>query len=215
MPVPISDTSEANVINTTSSATESGDRLRSTDKHVHKLGFTTLSDGGQNPTIDIVFVHGLQGHPAKTWTFGKFEGPSGEVDEISDPPAASKDSRRLRDLFSRKRKPSTTRGKARPGVFWPESLLKKHEDCQTARIMTYGYDSDVIRFVGGPANLNTISDNGETLLVGLARERFANPNRPLMFFVHSLGGLILKSVGNHGSFEKVEHAHPDRHWFVL
>ena len=193
------DTSDAANNKLPSSATEGGEQLLSTDKYVTEEGFTTLSDGGQNPTIDIVFVHGLQGHPAKTWTSGTFKGPADEIDESSDQPAASKDSRKFRDLFARKNKLRKTHDNARPGVFWPDTLLKTHEDCQTARIMTYGYDSDVIRFVGGPANLSTISDHGETLLLGLARTRVDNPIRPLMFFVHSLGGLILKSVGCHGS----------------
>ncbi|EXA33695.1 hypothetical protein FOVG_14998 [Fusarium oxysporum f. sp. pisi HDV247] len=35
---------------------------------VKDTGFTTLQDPSE-PELDIVFVHGLQGHPRKSWTF--------------------------------------------------------------------------------------------------------------------------------------------------
>ncbi|QMW44237.1 hypothetical protein G4B11_007657 [Aspergillus flavus] len=83
-------------------------------------GFTVLHEGHSNPELDIVFVHGLQGHPEKTWT------------SFSQP---------LRDK--------------------PESLLSKHEYCVNSRIMTYGYDSNIIQFVK-TANFSTISGEGES-----------------------------------------------------
>lgn len=59
--------------------------------------------------------------------------------------------------------------------------------------MTYGYDSDVIKLVDN-ANFSTITAHGETLLNGLARVRESCQRRPLMLIVHSLGGLVVKSV---------------------
>jgi hypothetical protein len=38
---------------------------------IKALGFTELSDGGEKPLVDVVFVHGLQGHPWKTWACKK------------------------------------------------------------------------------------------------------------------------------------------------
>ncbi len=179
------------------SAVRTGKRPLTTEKHVKKTGFTTLYDGGKNPTVDIVFVHGLQGHPAKTWTFGDFRGPDDEHYESIKDPFASSDPGRFRSLFNRKKKSPAASERGQPGLFWPETLLKNHEHCQTARVMTYGYNSEIIR-LGAPVNWNTISDHGETLLIGLANERSESPDRPLMFLVHSLGGLIVKSVGHVG-----------------
>lgn len=59
--------------------------------------------------------------------------------------------------------------------------------------MTYGYDSDVIKWLENP-NFITITSLGEMLLNGLAMVRGHCPRRPLMLIVHSLGGLVVKSV---------------------
>jgi alpha-beta hydrolase superfamily lysophospholipase len=37
---------------------------------------------------------------------------------------------------------------------------------------------------------------GESLLNGLEARRRENPERPLIFIVHSLGGLVLKDVSS-------------------
>jgi hypothetical protein len=78
-------------------------------------------------------------------------------------------------------------------VFWPKDLLAP--DYNDTRILTYGYDSRVANFFSGPANQNGILQHGRDLLTRLAgRRRKADPTRPLIFVVHSLGGLILKEV---------------------
>jgi ankyrin repeat domain-containing protein 50 len=80
-------------------------------------------------------------------------------------------------------------------VFWPEDFLPS--DFKNARIATYGYDSKITHWFGGPANQNTIFDHGETLLNDLKRFRRSSNNtleRPIIFIVHSLGRLILKEI---------------------
>jgi len=77
-------------------------------------------------------------------------------------------------------------------VFWPHDLLPT--DCMNARILTYGYDSHVSHFFKGPANQNNINAHGRSLLNALELHRREFPKRPILFVVHSLGGIILKEV---------------------
>ena len=52
--------------------------------------------------------------------------------------------------------------------FWPQHLP---ETCARARVMTFGYDSDVSKFFGGAANQNTFYDHAGDLLGALVRKR--------------------------------------------
>ena len=52
--------------------------------------------------------------------------------------------------------------------FWPLNLP---EVCARARVMTFGYDSDVTKFFGGAANKNTFYDHAGDLLGALVRRR--------------------------------------------
>lgn len=36
---------------------------------VKHTGFTTLQEGGNDPDCDIIFIHGLNGKPDKSWTY--------------------------------------------------------------------------------------------------------------------------------------------------
>ena len=40
-----------------------------TKSTIELLGLTLLATGGPNPALDVIFVHGLQGHPEHTWTY--------------------------------------------------------------------------------------------------------------------------------------------------
>ena len=52
--------------------------------------------------------------------------------------------------------------------FWPQNLP---EGCTRARVMTFGYDSDVSKFFGGAANNNTFYEHAGDLLGALVRKR--------------------------------------------
>jgi len=67
-------------------------------------------------------------------------------------------------------------------------------DCQSARILTFGYDSRVSHFFSGPTNQNNISAHGRSLLNALELYRRESPKRPIVFIAHSLGGIILKKI---------------------
>jgi protein SERAC1 len=78
-------------------------------------------------------------------------------------------------------------------VFWPEEILPK--DLPTARIMTFGYDADVVG-ITKTAGSNTLRDHGKSLANALAmrRARSNSTDRPLIFVAHSLGGLVVEQV---------------------
>jgi hypothetical protein len=79
-------------------------------------------------------------------------------------------------------------------VFWPLDLLP--HCLPNARIATFGYDSKVTNWFKGPAMQLDVFSYGESLLGALEARRRADPERPIIFIVHSLGGLILKDVGS-------------------
>ena len=54
------------------------------------------------------------------------------------------------------------------GVFWPKDLLSR--DVPSVRIITFGYDSGVVRFFGRVSQ-NQIHDHARTLIADLRRCR--------------------------------------------
>ena len=54
------------------------------------------------------------------------------------------------------------------GIFWPEALLK--DDVSEARILSYGYDADVVQF-WSMASQNRIGNHAQNLVNVLANLR--------------------------------------------
>lgn len=79
------------------------------------------------------------------------------------------------------------------GVCWPRDLLPTV--LPDARVLTFGYDAYVARKHGQIAQID-ISHHANDLLNALANERqqYASSNRPILFVVHSLGGLLCKDA---------------------
>ncbi|KAI0163924.1 hypothetical protein GGR57DRAFT_451829 [Xylariaceae sp. FL1272] len=77
-------------------------------------------------------------------------------------------------------------------IEWIRDLLP--EDLPSARIITYGYDSDVTSALY--LTQKVLYAHTKSLLTDLKRLREHSPahNRPLMFVGHSLGGLVIKSA---------------------
>ncbi|KAM5464488.1 hypothetical protein MauCBS54593_007003 [Microsporum audouinii] len=117
-----------------------------------------------NPTHDIVFVHGFDGHPRNTWSAGV--------------PGVKK------GLFSQK-------GTA---VFWPKDLLAKEPSISQARIATWGYETNLYQSPTSKTNQLGVVDHARNLVTNLQFWRTTDPLRPLIFVVHSLGGLIVKQA---------------------
>ena len=160
---------------------------------ISTLGLSLVCEGGETgPTVDIVFVHGLGGHPEKTWTH---KGPASEPAPAQAKEKVTKRSS-IRLPFRKKKTAAvgTDAGEtASPSeCFWPFDLLAK--DQTSARIFTYGYDSSTSHFHRGPASKSNLLDHGAGLLQALVSARQDCRGRPLMFIAHSLGGLVVKQV---------------------
>ena len=83
----------------------------------------------------------------------------------------------------------TARGQPAP---WPESLLPSK--LERARILSYGYDAYVVR--KSVASSNRLVDHATNLLTDLTADRACchASSRPIIFVVHSLGGLVCKQA---------------------
>ncbi|KAF7552591.1 hypothetical protein G7Z17_g4200 [Cylindrodendrum hubeiense] len=150
---------------------------------ISRYGLTQIATGGDAPEVDFVFVHGLQGHPEKTWTAA---GSSRDAPRRSWRHPLSSRKNTMNSLDER------GGGLLQQPCFWPADLLAP--DFPNARIFTYGYDSAVTHFFRGPANNSNIFDYGRDLLQRVSGQRKECPGRPLIFVVHSLGGILVKSV---------------------
>lgn len=60
--------------------------------------------------------------------------------------------------------------------------------------MTFGYDSKAVKLGGGGANQPGIDGYAKALLNELETERTDHPSRPIIYIVHSLGGIVLKEA---------------------
>ncbi|KAK4455149.1 hypothetical protein QBC34DRAFT_108469 [Podospora aff. communis PSN243] len=170
-----------------------------------------------NPIADIIFVHGLQGHPYRTWTAGSTR--SSRSPRLATPLASEtsqeyKQSKRHRypwNFFRRttRARPQAANSNCRePGinpnptddhlgqhpsnacVFWPADLLPVV--CPRARVLVYGYDTKVTNYMTSSTNKNSIYSHSKDLLYALSRD--ISPGRPLVFVAHSLGGIVVKEM---------------------
>lgn len=75
---------------------------------------------------------------------------------------------------------------------WPKTLLPPK--LEKARILTYGYDAYIVR--KGVASSNRLIDHATNLLNDLTTDRVCCNalSRPIIFVVHSLGGLVCKKA---------------------
>lgn len=114
----------------------------------------------------IVFVHGLQGHPRRTWATKDYP-DSSQATEESD----NSQRKGIRKFFSsRNRSKNKTGNTSLPkGKFWPLDLLPR--DCPNSRILTWGYDSKVSNFFGGAANKSNLTAHARNLLQALKNNR--------------------------------------------
>ncbi|TLD06594.1 uncharacterized protein PgNI_08371 [Pyricularia grisea] len=86
---------------------------------------------------------------------------------------------------------------ADPALFWPLQFLPLESDLRRARILTFGYNADFQK----PGSVNTsVLDFAKELLFDLKHARDEQGEEldmdkvPLIFVVHSMGGLIVKEA---------------------
>ncbi|KAL8785638.1 MAG: hypothetical protein Q9195_008558 [Heterodermia aff. obscurata] len=159
-----------------------------------------------NPTtaLSIVFVHGLFGHPHDTWTW---EPPHDTWTEELLHRAKSLLRLERHNVPSNSLKTvggdddhgisSTDAGNTTVGnssVFWPQDLLRVA--IPDVRIYTWGYDADIKGL--STSSQNTIHQHARNLLSDLVdlRAESKDLQKPLIFVVHSLGGIIVKAAIN-------------------
>ncbi|KAK5994162.1 FAD-dependent monooxygenase prx3 [Cladobotryum mycophilum] len=172
---------------------------------IHRNGFTQVGIGKEGIKtglyqFNIIFVHGLRGHPQRTW--GRGPADDGDSDDnkhdygrSSKRPNESRAVAPFKFLFRRKRQEPTTRttndlDPLLQKPFWPEEFLAT--DIPEARIWTYGYNADVIEGVFQANNGNSISQHGRDLAVQFDRE--IDNDQPVVFIAHSLGGIVVKDA---------------------
>ncbi|KAF5229618.1 hypothetical protein FANTH_14127 [Fusarium anthophilum] len=115
------------------------------------------------PVVDIIMVHGLKGHPYKTWRFMPSPGKAEKVSTHSDGGVLKpKSSKRLelrnslktwikgppnkdcleQGVIDSAHSAVSSASTAESSVFWPADLLPQL--CKNARILTFGYDTKML-----------------------------------------------------------------------
>jgi hypothetical protein len=158
---------------------------------------------GSEILADIIFVHGLGGHPRKTWQYGKAE------QSAAGEPAGESRKKSTWNIFNkkafknRKDRAGTATELSRPleettseaqsqHCFWPFDLIP--DDFGNVRILTYAYDSHPSHFYTGKPTKMTISQHSEQLLQSITDSRGQCRKRPIIFVAHSLGGILVKDA---------------------
>ncbi|KAG8532842.1 uncharacterized protein KY384_002720 [Bacidia gigantensis] len=162
---------------------------------VNDHGLTELHRpaGGEKQVADIVFVHGLNGHPQHTWSC-KAVDIDAAVDKMSDIDGQS--SRDSIDPAHRQRN-SLGLGFGKPPppqkVFWPRDLLPKA--VPKARILTWGYDVSLKHLLSAGTEGSIFHHAGQLLSdLALLRNTRSEKTIPIIFIAHSLGGIVVKDA---------------------
>ncbi|KAJ4406473.1 hypothetical protein N0V82_010123 [Gnomoniopsis sp. IMI 355080] len=151
------------------------------DVQVFRNGFNKLSVARDGPhQFNIIFVHGLRGHPRRTWE---------DSPEAGSENTTTSHRKTLRSLFKSKSSSSTANENIKEDstkLFWPKDYLV--EDVPEATVWTYGYNADAIGGLFQANNKNSISQHGRDFAVKLGREVDNEVGTML------LGGIIVKDA---------------------
>lgn len=144
--------------------------MSAVQQRVVQFGLTEVWSTPEQPLVDVVFVHGLNGHPYvsvrriiashNTCTLGTC-GPGRRLNLVA-PGAAENDV-----LISLQNTWATHKP---TDVFWPTDLLPGALQDLRCRILTYGYDAQVTAFSDG-ASKDKIHNHAEHLASRLVANR--------------------------------------------
>jgi hypothetical protein len=149
--------------------------------HVKREGLTLLSPGvipqkSREPDCNVVFVHGLRGHPRKTWTTEEDKHQRLSVASFFRPrsrssPSRSTSTERRTSSQSSSRlahSPESDDTESHTDVFWPEDLLPL--DLPNAAIYTYGYDANLVDGYVQGASKNSVFQNSNNFMIDIASD---------------------------------------------
>ncbi|KAM0007943.1 putative armadillo-like helical, alpha/Beta hydrolase [Helianthus debilis subsp. tardiflorus] len=124
-----------------------------------------------DPSLDVIFVHGLRGGPFKTWRLSecKSSSKSGLVEKIDEEAG-------------------------KQGTFWPGEWLSA--DFPHARLFSLKYKTNLTQWSGSSLPLQEVSS---MLLEKLIAAQIGD--RPVVFVTHSMGGLVVKQMLHQASAE--------------
>ncbi|KFY83570.1 hypothetical protein V498_07969, partial [Pseudogymnoascus sp. VKM F-4517 (FW-2822)] len=132
---------------------------------IHREGFTLLSESegasGDQRDLNVIFIHGLRGHPRGTWSHIR---STSTTSRIEDTDTRTDKHKNIKTFFGLKKSKKETDDKRQTStslpsdIFWLEEYLAP--DLPQARIWTYGYNTDVIGGLFQANNQNSVSQHG-------------------------------------------------------
>ncbi|EXJ70924.1 uncharacterized protein A1O5_05916 [Cladophialophora psammophila CBS 110553] len=128
----------------------------------------------------IVFIHGFNGHPERTWRH------KGDADNLIEDQGDGRP-RKFQKILD-----SVKISRDRKSVYWPKDLLP--HTVPHARILAYGYDTRFGHRLSPPRSQKSVYDFAKDFLMALEAVRRCQPTRPLLFIAHSLGGVVVKEM---------------------
>ncbi|EXJ54137.1 hypothetical protein A1O7_09474 [Cladophialophora yegresii CBS 114405] len=152
------------------------------------LGLSLIANP-EHPNLDVVFVHGFNGHPERTWLH---RGDANSQSSDSSRDYSDERPRKIQKAFDSFKASRSRTSRDRKGVYWPRDLLP--ESLPYARVLAYGYDAHLGHRLGPSHSQKSVYDFAKDFLLELEAVRRSHPKRPLVFIAHSLGGIVVKEM---------------------